>query len=113
MRPHEVGLSFQSRRREPTIQRKTQRKHGGFSNSMSTAGKGMVGPRVAVAGVEPLVQQTALVVLLVDVTILCSQERSGGETFLYCRDLSFAGPRKATPCVEARQLGITLRCVAM
>ena len=41
----------------------------------------MVGPRVAVAGVETLVQQTARVVLLVDVTILCRQERSVGERF--------------------------------
>jgi len=94
MIPHEVGLSFQSRTREPAIQRSTQRKNGGFSSSMSTAGEGMVGPRVGVAGVETLVQQTARAVLLVDVTILCRQERSEGGGSLSCYDLPQAHARQ-------------------
>ena len=52
-----------------------------FSILISTAGKWIVGPGVRVAGVETLVQQTARVVLLVDVTILCRPERSVGERF--------------------------------
>ena len=80
----------------------------------------MVGPGVGVAGVETLVQLTARVVLLVDVTILlvdvnilCRQERSVEGTFLSCRDIWSADAHKITPCVDARQLDITLGYMAI